>query len=298
MNVMKMDVREKIIYWYEKHWEAGFVKWWRGYETLALHDGLHERGVRTFEEALLNMNEFVGKLLNLDKYKEARILDAGCGVGGTSIYLGNKFPNINFIGITISREQVELARKFAKKRNFNNNTDFLLMDYMKTAFPDNYFDGIFALESISYAPDKKNFIEEMNRILKPGGRLVIICPAIKRNPLNPVLEKIYRWYHSGRGNPYSFPVLKNLLGCLKEKFTDVRVMDISRNIIWSEVRAILISIPYVFLVLFKKLLKGKGYDPSKDPSFYLAVAILSPVMGLSKTSGYYAIVGEKDSKII
>ena len=85
---------------------------------------------------------------------------------------------------------------------------------------------------------------------------------------------------------------------LKEKFTDVRVMDISRNIIWSEVRAILISIPYVFLVLFKKLLKGKGYDASKDPSFYLAVAILSPVMGLSKTSGYYAIVGEKDSKII
>ena len=291
-----MDVKERIIYWYEKHWEPGFIKWWKGYETLALHDGLHQKGIRSFEEALLNMNDFVAKLLELDKFedKNAKILDAGCGVGGTCIYLGNKFPNINFIGITISRKQVELARKFAKEKNFNNNTNFLLMDYMKTDFPDNYFDGVFALESISYAPNKKAFIEEMYRILKPGGKLVIICPAIKKNPLNPILEKIYKWYHMGRGNPYSFPVLKNLLNYLREGFSNIRVMDLSRNIIWSEVRSTLISIPYTFLILFKKLFKGKKYDASKDPAFYLAVAILTPIMGLSRTSGYYAIKGSKN----
>ena len=293
MNVIKMDVKERIIYWYEKHWEPGFVKWWKGYETLALHDGFHQRGVRSFEEALLKMNDFVGELLNLSGYEKARILDAGCGVGGTSIYLGNKFPNISFTGITISRKQVEMARKFADERNFNNNTEFLLMDYMNTTFPDDYFDGIFALESISYAPNKRDFIREMHRILKPGGRLVIICPAIKRNPLNPVLERVYRWYHSGRGNPFSFPVLKNLLNYLEEGFSNINVIDISKNIMWSEVRAFLISIPYVFLVLFRKLLKGKRYDASKDPSFYLAVAILSPIMGMSGTSGYYALTGKK-----
>jgi len=36
----------------------------------------------------------------------------------------------------------------------------------------------------------------------------------------------------------------------------------------------------------------KKYDASKDTDFYLAVAILSPIMGLSKTSGYYGIVAE------
>ena len=286
-----MDGKERIIYWYEKHWK-GFVKWWKGYETLALHDGFHEKGVRSFEEALLNMNDFVGRLLELDKKKNAVILDAGCGVGGTSIYLGNKFADAMFIGITISKKQVEMARKFAMERNFNNNTKFLLMDYMATNFPSDYFDGIFALESISYAPNKKDFVKEMYRILKPGGRLVIICPAIKKYPLNPLMEKIYKWYHLGRGNPYSFPVLKNLLEYLAEDFSNIRIINISRSIMWSEVRANLMSIPYIFSVLFKKMFR-KNYEASKDTHFYLAVAILTPIMGLSRTSGYYAITADK-----
>ena len=285
--------KERIIYWYEKHWEPGFIKWWKGYETLALHDGLHEKGARNFEKALLNMNDFVGKLLDLEnkKNKNLKILDAGCGVGGTSIYLGNKFQNAKFIGINISKKHVELARKFAKERNFNRNTEFLLMDYMKTDFPDDYFDGIFALESICYAPDKKRFIDEMHRVLKPDGNLVIIGPVTTK-PLNALLNKIYRWYHDGRGNPYAFSTIVELVENLNKKFCEVRVIDISRKIIWSEVRAFLISIPYVALVLFKKILRGKKYNPSEDPSYYLAVSILTPIMALTRTSGYFAIVAK------
>ncbi len=287
-----MDERERIIYWYEEHWEPGFVKWWKGYETLALHDGFYEKGVRSFEEALLNMNDFVGRLLGLDKKSNALILDAGCGVGGTSIYLGNKFPNSTFIGITISKKQVEMARKFAEERNFNNNTKFFLMDYMETDFPSNYFDGVFALESISYAPSKKDFIQEMHRILKPGGRLVIICPAIKQ-PLSHVMEKIYRWYHLGRGNPYSFPVLKNLMEYLENGYSNIAIKDISRNIMPSEIRSTLMSVPYIFSVLLKKLFM-KDYEACRDTHFYLAVAILTPIMGLTRTSGYYAITADKN----
>jgi len=285
-----MDAKEMIVYWYEKHWEAGFVKWWKGYETLALHDGFHEKRARSFEKALLNMNDFVGRLLQI-KDGEAVILDAGCGVGGTSIYLGNKYPKAKFIGITISKKQVELARKFAKERNFNKNTEFYLMDYMKTSFPSNYFDGVFALESISYAPNKKEFVKEMHRILKPGGRIVIICPAIKKE-LNEFMKKIHLWYNIGRGNPCSFPVLKDLSEYLKEYFSNVVVRDISRNIVWSEVRSTLMAIPYVAIVLFKKLF-SKNYQIWKDPHFYLAVAILTPIMAASRTAGYYAITADK-----
>ncbi len=287
-----MNAKNMIVYWYEKHWEPGFIKWWKGYETLALHDGLHEKGARSFEKALLNMNDFVAKLLGLDENRSMKILDAGCGVGGTCIYLGNKYPKSTFIGITISKRQVDLARKFAKERNHNKNVSFMVMDYMKTEFPSNFFDGIFALESISYAPSKKKFIDEMHRILKPNGKLAIICPAMKKKKLNPVLEKIYRWYHVGRGNSYSFPVLDELLNYLSKKFVDVEVKELTKNIIPSEIRAVLISIPYAFSIIFKKLLNRK-YNPSKDPDYYLAVAILSPVMGMTRTSGYYAISAKK-----
>ncbi|MCD6573166.1 MAG: methyltransferase domain-containing protein [Thermoplasmata archaeon] len=291
MNVHKMDAKEMIIYWYERHWEAGFVKWWKGYETLALHDGYHEKGARSFEEALLNMNDFVGRLLQIED-KKAIILDAGCGIGGTSIYLGNKYPKAKFIGITLSKKQVKLARKFADERNFNKNTEFYLMDYMETSFPSNYFDGVFALESISYAPNKKDFIKEMHRILKPGGRIIIIGPAIKKR-LNDFMKKVHLWYNIGRGNPYSFPVLNDLIEYLKGYFSNVIVRDISRNIVWSEARATLIAIPYVVIITLKKFF-SKNYKIWKDPHFYLAVAILTPIMAISGTAGYYAITADKE----
>jgi len=41
------------------------------------------------------------------------------------------------------------------------------------------------------------------------------------------------------------------------------------------------------------LLKGKKYDYSKDPHFYLAVDVLAPILGLSGVAGYYAITADK-----
>jgi len=45
---------------------------------------------------------------------------------------------------------------------------------MNTGFSSNKFDAVFSIESFSYAPQKHVFIQEMFRILKPGGLIVII----------------------------------------------------------------------------------------------------------------------------
>lgn len=280
--------------WYETHWEPGFKRWWKGEETLALHAGLYEKGTKNFKEALLNMNNLVGKLLGLRKDREVKILDAGCGVGGTSIYLGNQYPKARFIGITISDEQVRLARKFARERNYNNNVEFLKMNYMKTSFPDNSFDGVFALESVSYAPSKKDFLREMYRILKPKGRLVVIAPFIIKKDMNPIMKKIHHLYDLGRGNPFTFPIFDDFKIYLEEVgFENTEFLDLSRKIVKSQIRSFLISIPFCGSTLLKKLLLGKRYNPLKDPDYYLAVAILAPIMGICKTAGYFAVTAEK-----
>jgi MPBQ/MSBQ methyltransferase len=49
------------------------------------------------------------------------------------------------------------------------------MDALNMEFPDNTFDLVWACESGEHMPDKKRYIEEMTRVLKPGGHLVIAC---------------------------------------------------------------------------------------------------------------------------
>lgn len=49
------------------------------------------------------------------------------------------------------------------------------MDALDMAYPDNSFDLVWACESGEHMPDKKKYVDEMIRVLKPGGTLVIAC---------------------------------------------------------------------------------------------------------------------------
>ena len=150
---------------------------------LGWHFGFYEKDIKTSKEAMLNMNKYVSHLIDLDSKKSLKILDAGCGIGGTSILLAKDYPNSKFIGISLALNEIELAKKLKKKYK-TDNTDFIQGTYYETGFENNYFDRIFALESICYSKNKNRFLEEMNRILKNNGKLVIIDLFRKRDDFN------------------------------------------------------------------------------------------------------------------
>lgn len=103
----------------------------------------------------------------------AKVLDVGCGIGGTSRYLASKLGNASHVtGITLSPNQVARATELATERGLTN-TQFLVKDALKMDFPDNSFDMVWACESGEHMPDKKLYIEEMSRVLKPGGVFVM-----------------------------------------------------------------------------------------------------------------------------
>lgn len=102
-----------------------------------------------------------------------KVLDVGCGIGGTTRYLAKKLgPNANLTGITLSSVQVSRATQLAKAQGISN-VQFQLMDALNMDFPSNTFDLVWACESGEHMPDKKKYIDEMTRVLKPGGKLVI-----------------------------------------------------------------------------------------------------------------------------
>jgi MPBQ/MSBQ methyltransferase len=53
------------------------------------------------------------------------------------------------------------------------NAEFLVMDALRMDFPDDSFDYVWACESGEHMPDKLKYVEEMTRVLKPGGRVVV-----------------------------------------------------------------------------------------------------------------------------
>ena len=287
------EVEDVVTNYYERIWPR-FVLWWAAEKTLGLHYALYEKGVNTFEQAVLNMSNYVGKLLSLDASKKMKILDAGCGVGGTSIYLAKKYPNSNFIGITITPGQIALANKFAEERHVEN-ADFMLGNYMKTDFSNQSFDNIFALESASYSRNKEGFVKEMHRILKPGGRIAVIDTFLMYAPHDMFMKKLHDLICIGRGVPVDEDlILKDFLSHLKKHgFTDIKVKNLSRNVARSQLRSFIIGIPFFFYSIIKYIVTLGRCDHSKDTNYYLGTSVLCAFYGLTGAGKYYSITAVK-----
>src|SRR5260370_36197718 len=98
-----------------------------------------------------------------------KMLDVGCGFGGSSIYLAKKY-GAEAIGITISRIQVEMARKAAAAEGVSSKC--ILMDAEEMKF-EQTFDVVWSVESISHYPQKERFFAAAAQCLEPGGTLAI-----------------------------------------------------------------------------------------------------------------------------
>lgn len=154
---------------YYNQTEVHYRRFWRLKEAAGLHYGIWDETTKNASKAILNTNKL---LMNLGEIKkEHKVLDAGCGIGGSSIYLAKNI-GCNVYGITLSKKQSETAKKLADKNNLEHLLKFSQVNYLKTSFEDNSFDIVWAIESFGSAPDKSLFFKEMNRILKPGGKIL------------------------------------------------------------------------------------------------------------------------------
>lgn len=147
-----------------------YEKWWDLYKSHSLHYGIWEQGTRDFQEALVNTNKVLMDLANVQS--SDRILDAGCGVGGAAVFM-NRQKGVRVTGITLSQRQLATARALVLEKGLEEEVDFQLMDFTETSFPAETFDVIWACESVCHAPDPLKFMQEAQRILKKGGRLVM-----------------------------------------------------------------------------------------------------------------------------
>ena len=130
---------------------------------------LMERNI-DFRKAKVQFVHELVKWSGLDTLpKGSRILDVGCGIGGSSRILA-KYYGFNVTGITISPAQVKRARELTPNQL---NCDFQVMDALDLKFEDGLFDGIWSVEAGAHMNDKTKFADEMLRTLRPGGYLAL-----------------------------------------------------------------------------------------------------------------------------
>ncbi len=86
----------------------------------------------------------------------------------------------------MSKSQVNRGTELAAEQGLGN-CSFQVMDALHMDFPDDTFDLVWACESGEHMPDKKLYIEEMTRVLKPG-----TCNILQACQMQPVTSRC-RW---------------------------------------------------------------------------------------------------------
>lgn len=131
------------------------------------------------------------------------ILDAGCGIGGSALYLAERL-SATVVGVTLSPVQAQRAEARSAAAGLCDRATFKAVDVLQTPFADQSFDLIWSLESGEHYPDKAQFFRESYRLLRPGGQLLmatwchrpidslagLLTASEKRH-----LEAIYEVYH-------------------------------------------------------------------------------------------------------
>ena len=279
--------------YYRKRWNSLRI-WWHAEDTLCIHYGYYTKETKDFNDAVKKMNDYIAEVLEF-KNNHLTILDAGCGVGGTSIYLSKKYPNIKFNGITNCTDQIEIVNKYIQQNSISN-VEIKLGDFCNTNFQDSTFDMIFAVESAGYSENIKDFIKEMYRILKPGGKLLVLDGFKMENKIDGITRKIYETYLYGQGykNKKLLDFNKYLISLEKIGFKDIKYDDISDNVARSQIRGVFIGIPYFISYIIKKILTFGVINSEKNYlEFSMGVSVLAPIIALKNVSRYYMIFAIK-----
>lgn len=150
--------------------------------------------------------------------KDLVILDAACGAGFGS-HMMSAFAK-QVYAIDISQESID----YAKEKYPAKNVTYQQMDVAQIKYPDRFFDAVVSFETIEHIPAPEAFLNEIRRILKPGGLLIISTPNRETTCDN---KKVHAPFHI---REFTLEEILALLEDFKDKKVFAQKMSYHRRI--------------------------------------------------------------------
>ncbi|WP_133126953.1 class I SAM-dependent methyltransferase [Legionella nagasakiensis] len=123
-----------------------------------------------FDNFYMDFYPYLEKHLFLDEIKEKNVLEVGLGYGTISQKLA--LTGANYYGLDIAPNAVAMARHRLEQHGITG--DIRTGSMLECPFPDNYFDYVFSIGCFHHTGDMQACVDETYRVLKDGGKAVIM----------------------------------------------------------------------------------------------------------------------------
>jgi demethylmenaquinone methyltransferase/2-methoxy-6-polyprenyl-1,4-benzoquinol methylase len=110
----------------------------------------------------------------LPKIDNAKFLDVATGTCDVALEIVKRYPNAKVVGVDFSEGMLELGKEKVKKAGHQDRIEVRFADVTSLPFDDNTFDASIIAFGIRNVQDYKKGIEELGRVLKSGGKVVIL----------------------------------------------------------------------------------------------------------------------------
>lgn len=127
----------------------------------------------------------------LKPFRGGRYLDIGTGTGDLVFEIIAQSANVIIEGIDPSEQMLEIARDKALKRNLGDSVSFITADALNLPMESETYDGIVSGFCFRNIERRQKALEEMMRVLKPGGVLVILEATYPESALIRLGYKLY-----------------------------------------------------------------------------------------------------------
>jgi ubiquinone/menaquinone biosynthesis C-methylase UbiE len=101
------------------------------------------------------------------------VLEIGCGAGRGLELVAQHLPAGRVIGIDLSRAMVQAASRRNARMLKTGRVQVRQGDVARLSFADRHFDKVFSIHTLYFWPELERALQEIGRVLKPGGRLVV-----------------------------------------------------------------------------------------------------------------------------
>lgn len=156
-----------------------------------------------------------------------RILDLGCGIGGATFIFAER-SGASVAGVDISSALVAEATRRAGERP---GVQFRVGDAQAIPYPSGFFDAAYSERVFLYVPDRLAALEELRRVVKPGGRICLVDTEADSMAIYSRLRELTRELTNAVASTFPHPNSARELPALAKRagLKDVRMETFALN---------------------------------------------------------------------